>query len=76
MSGCILRLARIPEAYLPTDSVDVFESPERVADCPRREPCLLNKPLLRECPFMLKNHENEFRARWEVGELLVGRLTH
>ena len=60
MYSCILRLARIPGAYLLTDSVDVFEPSERVADCPRREPCFLNKSFLCEGPFMLKNHETPY----------------
>lgn len=69
-------MARIDETYLFTDSVDLVEPTECVADRPGRESCFLNKPFLREWSFVLKNHEHELRARREIGEGVFIRIIH
>lgn len=63
-------LTGVGEVYVFVDHPDSFQSFERVSDRSSRQHRLLNDALLGEWTVVFEHLEHQFRARWEIVEIL------
>ena len=76
MCGRIQQLARIIGVPLLGDGIYLHEPFYPVADCPSRQKRFFRNALLRD-RFLVVNHpKHKLRARREIPEFLLARITH